>query len=150
MIIAIAAPMFDSMIAMLVALGCVLAADQVSKLIVSTRMSEGASSPALLGLRFTHVMNRRRPWNSTSAVRIMTLILICLTLSAVVAAEKINSTSTNVAIGAIAGGAAGNLVDGFNRHAVVDFIDLRLWPVFNIADAAIASGAAWMLFTVIR
>jgi len=142
--------MFDSMIAMLVAFGCVLAVDQASKLVVSTRMSEGASSPALLGLRFTHVMNRRRPWNSASAVRIMSLILICLALSAVIAARKINSPATDVAIGAIVGGATGNLLDGFNRRAVVDFIDLRVWPVFNIADAAIASGAAWILFSLVR
>jgi len=49
-----------------------------------------------------------------------------------------------VALGLLAGGAAGNLVDRLLRDhggAVVDFIDLQWWPVFNLADAAITCGA---------
>jgi signal peptidase II len=47
----------------------------------------------------------------------------------------------------VAGGAAGNIVDrlfrgdAWLRGAVVDFIDLQWWPIFNIADAAIVLGA---------
>ena len=49
-----------------------------------------------------------------------------------------------VAVGAIVGGAIGNLADrafrageGFFGGAVVDFVDLQWWPVFNLADATI-------------
>lgn len=49
-----------------------------------------------------------------------------------------------VAVGAIVGGAIGNLADrafrageGFLGGAVVDFVDLQWWPVFNLADATI-------------
>jgi len=49
-----------------------------------------------------------------------------------------------VAVGAIVGGAIGNLSDrafrddaGFLGGAVVDFVDLQWWPVFNLADATI-------------
>jgi signal peptidase II len=45
-----------------------------------------------------------------------------------------------VALGAAIGGATGNLVDVMRRGAVVDFIDVRVWPVFNLADAAIVAG----------
>jgi len=52
-----------------------------------------------------------------------------------------------IAIGAVIGGALGNLVDrafrghdGFLQGAVVDFIDFRWWPVFNIADMCIVLG----------
>ena len=39
------------------------------------------------------------------------------------------------------GGAIGNLIDRLRRGDVTDFIDLRWWPVFNVADTAITIGA---------
>lgn len=50
-------------------------------------------------------------------------------------------------VGMVAGGAGGNIIDRLFRGeawlhgAVVDFIDLQWWPIFNIADAAIVIGA---------
>ena len=41
----------------------------------------------------------------------------------------------------ILGGAIGNLIDRIAFGYVIDFIDLRIWPVFNIADSAITVGA---------
>ncbi|MGB2579738.1 signal peptidase II [Elusimicrobium simillimum] len=42
----------------------------------------------------------------------------------------------------ILGGAIGNLYDRIVLGFVVDFIDFRVWPVFNVADSAICVGAA--------
>lgn len=51
------------------------------------------------------------------------------------------------ALGAIAGGAAGNLLDRVRMGSVVDFIEIRVWPTdFNLADAAIRVGV--VLFIV--
>ncbi|MCB0977236.1 MAG: signal peptidase II [Acidimicrobiales bacterium] len=62
-----------------------------------------------------------------------------------------------VAAGLITGGALGNLVDrafrgdqGFLHGAVVDFIDLQWWPVFNIADSAICVGAVLLVLVSLR
>lgn len=62
-----------------------------------------------------------------------------------------------VASGLIAGGAIGNLVDrafrgdeGFLHGAVVDFVDLQWWPVFNVADAAICVGAVLLVVASLR
>jgi len=41
----------------------------------------------------------------------------------------------------ILAGAIGNLIDRIVFGFVIDFIDLRIWPVFNIADSAITIGA---------
>ncbi|MGH9190351.1 MAG: signal peptidase II [Acidimicrobiales bacterium] len=55
------------------------------------------------------------------------------------------------ALALLLGGAAGNLVDrlirspGLLRGAVVDFIDLGFWPVFNVADMAVTVGCALLL-----
>jgi len=53
-------------------------------------------------------------------------------------------------LGLIAGGAVGNLVDRLLRDhdgAVVDFVDLQWWPVFNVADASISVGVIVLLLT---
>ena len=42
-------------------------------------------------------------------------------------------------------GASGNLYDRIRFGYVIDFIDLRVWPVFNVADSAICLGVAWIL-----
>jgi signal peptidase II len=52
-------------------------------------------------------------------------------------------------MGLLLGGAVGNLADRLIRDhhgAVIDFIDLQWWPVFNIADASITIGAILLVF----
>jgi signal peptidase II len=62
-----------------------------------------------------------------------------------------------VAVGLILGGAAGNLCDrafragdGFLGGAVVDFIDLDWYPVFNVADMCVVGGAILLLIATAR
>lgn len=62
-----------------------------------------------------------------------------------------------VAAGLVAGGALGNLADrafrgdtGLLSSAVVDFIDLQWWPVFNVADAAVVVGALLLVVAGLR
>lgn len=50
-----------------------------------------------------------------------------------------------LAIGLLAGGALGNLIDRVARDGVVDFIDLPAWPSFNVADIAITLGAVLLV-----
>ena len=57
------------------------------------------------------------------------------------------------AIGAIAGGALGNVIDRVrSAQGVVDFLDFGIgslrWPVFNIADMAVTLGAVALLATL--
>ncbi len=58
------------------------------------------------------------------------------------------------ALGAIAGGAVGNVIDRFRFGAVVDFIHAHAfgwsWYVFNVADAAIVCGVAALLLDGLR
>ena len=42
-----------------------------------------------------------------------------------------------LAIGLLLGGTIGNLIDRIKIGAVTDFLDFRIWPVFNIADSAV-------------
>jgi signal peptidase II len=57
-----------------------------------------------------------------------------------------------IAVGLVIGGAAGNVIDrlfrspGWLRGAVIDFIDLQWWPIFNVADMAITVGGLLLVF----
>ena len=50
---------------------------------------------------------------------------------------------------ALVAGAVGNLIDRITTGLVVDFLDLRIWPVFNIADIAICCGVACMILAIL-
>ncbi len=55
------------------------------------------------------------------------------------------STSVHIAFALIFGGAVGNILDRLRFGYVHDFIDFRVWPVFNIADSAITVGVCLLL-----
>lgn len=72
-----------------------------------------------------------------------------------IASRRPPSLTGAVALGLVLGGALGNLTDrlirgpGFSGE-VVDFLDFRVWPVFNVADSCIVIGAALLLLTGAR
>ena len=91
-----------------------------------------------------------------SATVLFSLVAIGIAAVIIRTARTLRSTAWALALGLILGGAVGNLVDrllrdpGPLRGHVVDFIDLHwngrsVWPVFNVADMAIVSGAALAL-----
>jgi signal peptidase II len=66
-------------------------------------------------------------------------------------------TWPRVALALVTAGAVGNLLDrlfrsgdGFLGGAVVDFIDVQWWPVWNVADMAISIGAVLLVLTAAR
>lgn len=48
----------------------------------------------------------------------------------------------SIFLGMLAGGGAGNFIDRLRFGRVIDFLDLRWWPVFNLADSAITVSIA--------
>ena len=52
--------------------------------------------------------------------------------------------------GLVLGGAAGNLLDRVRLGHVIDFLDLRVWPVFNVGDSAITVGVALLILHSLR
>jgi signal peptidase II len=72
------------------------------------------------------------------------IVLVVVLLGLGRAASRTATLPAVVAMGLLLGGACGNLADRLIRHhhgAVIDFVDLRWWPVFNVADACITVGA---------
>ena len=50
---------------------------------------------------------------------------------------------------AMVAGAIGNLIDRIKMGLVVDFLDFRIWPVFNLADIAIVVGVISMVYAIL-
>ncbi len=55
-----------------------------------------------------------------------------------------------VCLGLQLGGALGNLVDRLHFGHVIDFIDFKVWPVFNVADSCIVVGVLILAFLLLR
>ena len=137
------------MLLMFVVAGCVVVVDQASKNIVTARLDEGTATLRTIGgIRFQLIANRRFPWGDWKGVRVMTAAWAAMIAVGAAVSNRMDVPWASIALGASLGGAAGNVIDGLRRGAVIDFIDLRVWPVFNVADAAIVGGAllaAWNL-----
>ncbi len=130
-----------------IAILAVAAVDQVTKALVRSAVPGGASLPVLGGvLHITHVHNTGSAFGvfATTAVPILVSIVL---LGAWVGLALMGRAlpfgrAFHVGVALVLGGAVGNLVDRLRAGYVLDFIDIRIWPVFNLADAAIATGMA--------
>lgn len=129
--------------------------DQLTKFIASKILSPNQSLPAIKGiLHFTLVHNRGAAFGMlknqlplfilTSAVAI---ILIYFNLKQ---GRQKRLILYNFSLSLILAGALGNLVDRLVFGYVIDFIDLRIWPVFNLADSAITVGAVLLGYSILR
>ncbi|MEX0991917.1 MAG: signal peptidase II [Actinomycetota bacterium] len=83
------------------------------------------------------------------------LATIGVSIAIVWAAPRVKRPFVAVALGMILGGALGNLADRLSGGlsmdgTVTDFIDFRIWPVFNLADTAIVLGALLLVFAGVR
>lgn len=131
-----------------------IAADQATKLLVSLRIPLGSSVPVIPGfLAFTHVHNRGIAFSLLGGIPLLVPALIALTLLFVLFYNRSRWSRrplTQSGLALVSGGAIGNLIDRLRVGAVIDFIDVHVWPVFNVADLAVTAGAGLLIFTLIR
>lgn len=61
--------------------------------------------------------------------------------------DKINEKESllQLLVGFILGGTVGNLIDRLIYGYVVDFLDFRIWPVFNVADSFVTIGVIGLI-----
>ena len=91
------------------------------------------------------LLNGFGQWGTAALVGIALAVVVALALWL----RQAGSALMAVSIGAIAGGAIGNVLDRLRYGAVVDFIHAHIggwsWYVFNVADAAIVCGVGALL-----
>lgn len=93
-------------------------------------------------------LGRSAPWLFAGATILVSAVIVVVSF-------RLDRRPLAVALGLILGGALGNLTDrilngpGLTGH-VIDFIDFQVWPVFNLADGAIVTGAVLLAFSSAR
>lgn len=139
----------------------VLVADQASKYWVLNilHLPELGSIPVLPVLSLTMVWNHGITFGLLNGEGPASSLILAAVALAVVAAlavwlRRAENRLVAVALGAIAGGAVGNVIDRTRYGAVVDFIHAHAWGwswyVFNVADAAIVCGVAALVLDGLR
>lgn len=134
----------------------VVALDQITKHWAVSSLNDGRVIDVLGSLRFNLSFNRGMAFSQGTGIGPIIGVLGMLVVVYLLIGMRRSSVSGAVFVGLVAGGAAGNIVDRLFRGeawlhgAVVDFIDLQWWPVFNIADAAICVGGALLVFASFR
>jgi signal peptidase II len=116
--------------------------DQWSKRAVESR-ARGRRVCAGPGFQIRYVATSRDVYRRAGGRTALTLGWAAALLSAIVLHHGglwFQSPVALIGLGLALGGAAGNLLDILRSRHVIDFIDLRWWPVFNLADMGIVAG----------
>ncbi|MBI2869614.1 MAG: signal peptidase II [Chloroflexi bacterium] len=132
-------------------------ADQLTKSWIRANLQVGQSVIDLGFLRITNISNAGAAFGLFPDYSLFLTIFSLLGVTALVililASHKVvllKDSLSRLALGLVAGGTAGNLLDRFMRGYVTDFIDFGFWPAFNIADSAISIGTVLIVLLAIR
>lgn len=120
-----------------------IAFDQMMKAFVVSRLREGqaVSFGAVVIRRVTNHRISGGLFQSGTALGTLWAAEVVFFVAVVQFGPFFQGGVAPIALGAALGGAGSNLFDRLWRDGVVDFIDFRFWPVFNLADVAIVIGA---------
>jgi signal peptidase II len=137
----------------LAACGVIVAVDQGTKALATSLVSRGDRVEVLPFLAFENVRNKGVAFGiggDISAVFIGATIIVLLGFLVYLAFRGGTGWLVWLPAALLIGGALGNLADRARDGAVTDFIDLPLWPTFNLADVAIVVGVLLLLLDVER
>ena len=128
----------------------VVAADQLTKSLVRHNVRIGSSDGVFPGVQLVHVHNRGVAFGLFVNGGALLVIIGVAAVSALLIFFATHSRRPLVWLptGLLLGGAAGNLIDRLHQGYVTDFIDLPLWPAFNLADMCITFGVLSLLYVL--
>lgn len=134
--------------------GTVLVLDQLTKWLAITLLKAKGSLVVI-----PHVFHLSYVENTGIAFglfqghpKLLTLVIVASVIVLVIYAPAWfhESRWKQLAYGMVLGGAVGNLIDRFRFQYVIDFLDFRVWPVFNVADSCITLGIVGLMYFLIR
>ena len=130
-----------------------LAADQLTKYLVASRLPLGDETAHLGPFSIHHVQNTGIAFGlfaSATAIVIFVTALAVLWMLAFFARSGSQHPVLPVGLGLVVGGSVSNLADRIRLGHVTDFLDFTYWPAFNLADTFIVVGVIVLLATLLR
>jgi signal peptidase II len=129
-----------------------LAADQATKQLVSSQLALGDEIEVLGPFTIHHVQNSGIAFGLLSNATPVVIVLTALAVGwmiAFFARSGARHPVLPVGLGLVLGGSVSNLADRVRMGHVTDFLDLRFWPAFNLADTFIVVGVLVLLATLV-
>jgi signal peptidase II len=130
--------------------------DQLTKFILNNNLVLNSPNPVIKGFFYLTLVHNKGA--AFGILKNQTLLFILSSIFAIILiyfnlkkSRKKNKLSLNdFALGLILSGAIGNLIDRLFLGYVIDFLDFRVWPVFNVADSAITAGAILLGWSLLK
>jgi len=137
----------------LVVAALVFVGDRISKQLVMTNLNVGEMWNPIPFLRpfvtITHVTNTGGAFGLFKDYGLIFAIVAVVVVLGIIAFYRFlppGQAWLRVSLGLQLGGALGNLCDRVRLGSVVDFVDFKIWPVFNLADLAVVVGVSILAF----
>ncbi len=127
--------------------------DQVVKFIVRSCMELQESIPIIEGVfHITYIQNTGAAFSMFSGYTgLLAITTAIITLGILFYMYKIRRSAHKtlmLALSLIIAGGVGNIIDRVFLKYVVDFLDLRVWPIFNLADIYVCCGCGLLIIYV--
>lgn len=135
-----------------------LVVDQVTKSLIVSQLDRGETVDLFWKLRLNHVLNEGASFGfGKSLGPVIGVVAIVVGFGLIMMARRVTTPGVALSLGAILGGAWGNVLDrifregdGFMKGAVIDFIDVQFWPVWNVADMGVVCGGLALVWLASR
>jgi signal peptidase II len=128
----------------------VIVADQIAKAVVRAQVGRGEAIHLLPGVQLVNVRNSGVAFGLFAEGGALLAVVAAVVLAGVLAffLRNLDRRLVWLPTGLLIAGALGNLLDRAREGAVTDFIDVRWWPAFNVADMAITFGVVGLLWVL--
>ena len=129
----------------------ILIFDQLAKYFVVQYVPQGSSIPIIKNIfHLTYILNRGAAFGIfKNQVYFFIITAVAAIIFILINLRYRRAPRFEIALSLILSGAVGNLIDRIRLGAVIDFLDFRIWPVFNIADSAITIGAILLAYSIL-
>jgi len=136
----------------LLALGVFLV-DRLTKTLVTSALAVGGTIPVIPGvLHITFILNPGGAFGLLPQGTIFFTLVTIIVFTSVIwyyVSQRPHHWAVVTALGMVLGGTAGNLFDRLTVGQVIDWIDFRVFPVFNVADAGLVTGLGLIALMII-